>query len=227
MNNFLQTGTLITLIWVVFLALTIYLAVAVWSHLSLNKLFWQNLFGSNRVALPKIARAVSVPGSDSGGSESRALVLSRLDDEVPLTESERRNVIYPLAGRNGLHFWAERCSSCQLCSYVCPVNAVSTHEISTGYQRTFDLSTCIYCGLCEAACPTHAIRLTLNETPLHQSLADFKIWGEVPKQACSECGRIVPQVDLRADYIYDLQEKTAVCATCQQTNLELEEQICG
>lgn len=234
MDNFLQSGTVNLLIWIVFLALTLYLVVAIWSHLSLGKLFWQNLFGSNRVALPKLSRAVNVPGSDSGSGESQALVLVRVDEDVALTDSERRNVIYPMAGRNGLHFWAERCSSCQLCSYVCPTGAISTQEITNGYERVFNLSVCIFCGLCEAACPTHAVRLTLNEMPLHTRLMDFVVQGEVQKEACPECGRVVPQTDLRADYIYDLKplavgvtQSEKVCDTCQQTVLKAEEEICA
>lgn len=205
MDNLLQSGVVVGAVWAVFGVLALYTTVVVWSHLSVNKLFWQNIFGSNRVALPRIAHNSTIPGTSSDSAESRALVLVHSEDENATSEvEERRGVIYPVAGRNGLHFWTQRCTSCQLCTYVCPVNAVTTRDTNLGYIRSFDLTTCIYCGLCEAACPTHAIRLTVNQAPTQSLLSSLIVQGEVEKKVCGECGRKVPNADLMADRIYDL-----------------------
>ena len=261
METFLQSGLLLWVIWLVGAALLVYAAVAIWSHLSLGRLFWQNISGSNRVALPKIARATAVLETDNSEAESQALVLARPESETPdptsavaaQVRSGPIGVIYPVAGRNGLHFSAQRCTSCQLCSYVCPVGAITTQESGPGYIRSFDLTTCVYCGLCEAACPTQAIKLTVNQTPTRRAVSSFKLQGEVEKQNCTECGRKIPYLDLMAERIYNFElanladgdaeglagsEKIAEqgrllaqphppCPTCQQTVLELEEKICG
>lgn len=112
METFLQSGVLLWVIWIVFAAMLVYAAVAIWSHLSLGRLFWQNISGSNRVALPKIARTVFVPETTNSDAESQVLVLARPENETadPQMLGEARvksgppGVIYPVAGRNGLHF---------------------------------------------------------------------------------------------------------------------------
>jgi formate hydrogenlyase subunit 6/NADH:ubiquinone oxidoreductase subunit I len=209
LDNLLQSGAIIIAVWVVFAALSLYLVVAVWSHLSADKLFWQNIFGSNRVALPLIARNLLIPDTSSNNAENQALVLVRGEDSEAQDKSSTRGVIYPLAGRNGLHFAVERCTSCQLCSYVCPAAAVTTQDSSRGYIRSFDLTACIYCGLCEAACPTQAIKLTVNQSPARKVVSTFKVQGEVDKKPCPKCSRKVPQIDLMAERIYNLEASSS------------------
>lgn len=231
--------------------LALYGAAAVWTHLSVGRLMLQNLFRSNQVELPRLGRPQPVPSAGTSESESTALVLSRaaipINPNQPATR-DFTNIIYPVAGRNGLHFTPDRCTGCGLCTYTCPTEAVTTHEQDNGYLRRFDLKACVYCGLCESACPTSAIRLTLNSEPTQKQEAQLMVQGLVEAQSCRLCNRKAPQIDLLAERIYEMQGYDAedsepdeeehlrrliavksgpVCLECQKRVLEAEEAICG
>lgn len=227
----------------------LYMAATVWTHLEIGTLFWQNLLRSNKVAMPELAQQQTVPLTGAEETTGTALVLSKT--VIPVnpnlaTPRSYENIILPVAGRNGLHFNTERCTSCGLCSYVCPTNAISAiNQTDKDYTRRFDLEKCIFCGLCEAACPTWAIKLTLNEKSAQTDKA--LVEGQVENSACVECGRLIPQQDLLASRLYemenpgwrtnldrDLPEKLqqavnpeGICAECQKRVLEAEERICG
>jgi ferredoxin len=209
-----------------------------WLHLSIGRLFWQNVFRLNQVALPKFGRRVAVPATGGDTAQSQALVM--LDEDTrDMTPGERGGIIYPAQGRNGLNFSPSRCTSCGLCQYVCPTNAVSTGDNIQGYVRNFDLNKCVFCGLCEAACTPSAIRLTVNSHAWAVEPKQNIIGGVVERSACPECGRKAPQTDLLAERVYDLStedenikkrtlglvQKEAGCPTCLKQVLAAEEKI--
>jgi formate hydrogenlyase subunit 6/NADH:ubiquinone oxidoreductase subunit I len=53
----------------------------------------------------------------------------------------------------------DRCTLCQTCVEICPVNAV--HVVDG--KITFEYERCIGCGLCVSACPVGARRMELRE----------------------------------------------------------------
>ena len=246
MADFLNNGIPAWVLLVVGIGLFLYGAAWLWSHSSAD-LLTQNLFRTNRVDLPKLAQSSAIPGSGTSTQESTALVLSRAHLPVNVGQVEGghdyTNLIYPVAGRNGLHFSPERCTSCGLCEYSCPTKAITTQDQAdeNKYIRQFDLTKCIYCGLCESVCPTSAIRLTLNDEPIQASQETLTVAGEVEAVPCKLCGRKIPQTDLLAERIYQAQQDAdedeyelvrqtinphGVCLDCQKRVLEAEERIC-
>lgn len=87
---------------------------------------------------------------------------------------ERRKLPSRSRGRHYLTRWEdgkERCVGCELCSIVCPAQAIYVKAaenkpdapISHGERHACDFQInmlrCIFCGYCEEACPTGAIVL--------------------------------------------------------------------
>jgi Na+-translocating ferredoxin:NAD+ oxidoreductase RNF subunit RnfB len=56
-------------------------------------------------------------------------------------------------------FVLDHCNGCQICTWVCPVNAASG---SPEEKHTVDQSRCIGCGICTEKCPVQAIDGTFN-----------------------------------------------------------------
>jgi 2-oxoacid:acceptor oxidoreductase delta subunit (pyruvate/2-ketoisovalerate family) len=53
------------------------------------------------------------------------------------------------------------CSSCQLCSLLCPELCI-TRNHETGQVR-IDMDYCKGCGICASICPKRAIKMVLEE----------------------------------------------------------------
>lgn len=245
LNDLVNNGIPGWLLLIVAAGLLIYAAAAVWTHVSVGHLLVQNLFRSNRVNMPELGKPLPVLPAGTVQQTSTALVLARnplsVDAERPATR-DFGNLIYPVAGRNGINFAAERCVSCGLCVYSCPTGAISTHNLDgkNSYIRRFDLKSCVYCGLCEANCPTSAIRLTFNTEPSQPEPEILTVEGEVETTACRLCRRKIPQSDLLAERIYQGEKNEdhqsdsnfrriiypqGVCLECQNRVLEAEERV--
>lgn len=239
MAEFLQNDFSVIALWLVGAVMCLYVILAFMAYLSIGRLFWQNIFNSNKVQLPRLAKKVAVPSSGAEDEESQALVLVRsLEGPGP---SERGGIIYPAIGRNGLNFKPDHCTSCGLCEFVCPASAITVEPLKEDYLRKFDLGSCIYCGLCESACPTTAIHLTVEPHALRNELHQLVISGKVSFKTCPKCGAKVPEPDLLAGRIYQVESEQdepgqawgsaalfnlEPCPECIRRVLKAEEAIC-
>jgi len=57
-----------------------------------------------------------------------------------------------------------RCIGCDICSKVCPKEAVSVVVRDGRPAISIDESKCVLCGACEPLCPTSAIRVRFNDS---------------------------------------------------------------
>ncbi|MEA3254081.1 MAG: 4Fe-4S binding protein, partial [Chloroflexota bacterium] len=70
----------------------------------------------------------------------------------------------------GEQVWdSEKCTSCTLCSRICPNKAIEMVEAPAEYKEKYpkkypqiDLGKCCFCGLCQDICPTGALTLSKN-----------------------------------------------------------------
>ncbi len=234
-----QNGLPIIVLWVVGGLLALYVLVAFVTQLSVGRLFWQNVWRSNRVELPKMGKSGKIPASGATDEERETLILARTPDAPG--PAERGGLIYPAQGRNGLNFKPDSCSSCGLCLFVCPSGAISTTPTEKGYARKFDLGKCVYCGLCESACPTQAIRLTVEQPSEQNQPQNLVISGEISWEKCPKCKALPPRADLFAGRIYNFEDEAddykrekrilavqteAACPECARLVLAAEEAVC-
>lgn len=76
---------------------------------------------------------------------------------------ELRRVFYQ--DRLALILERERCLRCQICSRVCPRQAVKFLLRGEAVEVTIDPRLCVLCELCAHFCPTGAISLYFNDQP--------------------------------------------------------------
>jgi 4Fe-4S ferredoxin len=97
-----------------------------------------------------------------------------------------------------IHIDQEECTTCVLCSRVCPFGALAMivdrkKEVSDTYVRygtkktTINVQTCKYCGLCAEACPADAISVVERRISENGTLS-FKGKIEVDGARCIHCG---------------------------------------
>lgn len=86
-------------------------------------------------------------------------------EEVTLQYPEERWQV-PERYRGFLHNDIKRCTSCQMCVRICPVDCISLEAVR-GADKKFvlvsydiNIGRCMYCGLCVEACPTKSLTHT-------------------------------------------------------------------
>lgn len=66
--------------------------------------------------------------------------------------------------RGKLQYDARNCTSCQVCVYDCPVQALQVAYINTPeakqFSLTLNLRCCIFCGQCADSCSNGCLRLS-------------------------------------------------------------------
>ena len=102
----------------------------------------------------------------------------------------------------------KRCVGCQICSLVCPKEAIKTQkqpkvqgEKAKKAKVDIDLAKCNFCGICDVTCPYGAIRVTLNgahdlsvlEKESYPKLVrDIKVDTSQCEKECVECETACP-----------------------------------
>lgn len=79
----------------------------------------------------------------------------------------------------GLTVDDKTCSTCSLCVYACPFEAIAVRQLNEERKIDVDESKCRFCGLCYSLCPLEAIKITYY---------DFKELAEQAKRLCAEAG---------------------------------------
>jgi 4Fe-4S ferredoxin len=83
------------------------------------------------------------------------------------------------------------CLKCEVCSLVCPRNAVAITPTNEGLDITIDHRLCVLCEICAHFCPTGAVTLRVNGVAKtifadHQGLAPFFPKIGMDKEKCPE-----------------------------------------
>jgi 4Fe-4S ferredoxin len=83
------------------------------------------------------------------------------------------------------------CIKCEVCSLVCPRNAVAIIPGDAGLDITIDPRLCVLCEICSHFCPTGAVTLRVNGAAKtifadHQGLAAFYPKIGMDKEKCPE-----------------------------------------
>ena len=60
----------------------------------------------------------------------------------------------------GLTIDNDTCSTCSLCVYACPFEAISVRQLNEERKVEVDEAKCRFCGVCYSLCPLEAIKIT-------------------------------------------------------------------
>jgi 4Fe-4S ferredoxin len=93
-----------------------------------------------------------------------------------------------------------RCLTCEICSTVCPRQAVSIIARDSDLDITIDPRLCVLCEICSHFCPTGAVTLVYNGQPKailaeHQALANFYPAITLDAEKCPEPCPPLPEGD--------------------------------
>jgi 4Fe-4S ferredoxin len=143
----------------------------------------------------------------------------------------------------------KRCVGCQICSLVCPKEAIKTQkqtkiqgEKAKKAKVDVDLAKCNFCGICDVTCPYGAIKVTLNGThdlsildkdSYPQLVRDVKVDTSQCSKECVECETACPLSLIKISrFAFDGKpvEDIAALSPSQkkrvQVNLEIQKDYC-
>ncbi|OFW67069.1 MAG: hypothetical protein A2Z12_04055 [Actinobacteria bacterium RBG_16_68_21] len=118
------------------------------------------------------------------------------------------------------------CTGCEMCSTVCPSDALVSHATEGALAIAFDPALCTACGQCVALCPEPgaiALRRTVDSYELAVGIRDLVVHTMA---RCSRCGgTVAPQAALDrisrvlANDPITLKQVTSVCLDCRGTTM--------
>ena len=138
----------------------------------------------------------------------------------------------------GLLLDKTRCLTCEICSTVCPRQAVSLIAGEADLDIIIDPRLCVFCEVCSHFCPTGAITLLYNGRPKailaeHRALANFYPAITLDASKCPEPCPPLPEGDshwcrqerrLVANTLTDCPKSCRVCLTaCPRQVVKLDE----
>lgn len=143
----------------------------------------------------------------------------------------------------------KRCVGCQICSLVCPKEAIKLEkqpkvqgEKAKKAKVDIDLAKCNFCGICDVSCPYGAIKLTLNDghdllllqkESYPELVRDIKVDTKQCPKDCNECETACPLGLIKVTRMgFDGQpvENIAALSPSQkkrvQVNLAIQKEYC-
>jgi 4Fe-4S ferredoxin len=142
-----------------------------------------------------------------------------------------------------------RCVGCQICSLVCPKEAIKTQkqpkingEKAKKAKLDIDLTKCNFCGVCDLTCPYGAIKVTLNgvhdlsilaKESYPQLVRDIKVDSHQCDKECTECETACPLALIKVSKVgYDgkpienLETLSPMQKKRIQVNLDIQKDYC-
>ncbi len=152
--------------------------------------------------------------------------------------SENRGRIFiikrEIDGKEGrkLTYDSSLCFGCEMCSTVCPQNAITLYPLAYMFTRgtriRIDPSKCILCGTCSEVCPSNALKVDGVKVKLRKFfLANFEC------EDCKVCEEVCPwdaiiSVDGKKEWIEELCIFCGRCAKlCPDNKIFVEKPISG